>query len=223
MTTIPACSAAPSGSSARDTGRTSRPSGYPRSTVSTTSCGAARKVADVGCGHGASVVVHGRGVPEVEVLGLRLPRAVDRDVAGRAPPRPGCRSRRRSRSRRRQTTTASSTSSASSTACTTWVTRSALPRYAREHLERRRHGAARRAVRARRPRAEHRREPDGRVALHGFVGDLHAELAVARRRPRARRPGRTGAAAGGARARRGSRHFRVATETPMNLIIEARP
>ena len=65
-------------------------------------------------------------------------------------------------------------------------------------------------------------QPDVRPVLHGVVGDLHPQLAVPRGRPR------TGAQAGEARLREvfeqaGFSRFRRAAETPMNLILEARP
>ena len=49
---------------------------------------AGAKVADIGCGHGASTIVMAQGIPEVALLRLRLPCPIDR---GRAQACGGCR------------------------------------------------------------------------------------------------------------------------------------
>ena len=70
---------------------------------------AGAKVADIGCGHGASTIVHGQGLPEVALLRLRLPRPLDR---GRRQARGGRRGGRPRdlRDRRRPRTTPSGSS-----------------------------------------------------------------------------------------------------------------
>ncbi len=94
------------------------------------------RVADVGCGHGASTIIMAQGVPEVDLRRLRLPRA-RRSSSARERARAGRRRRPRaaSRSPRRRPSRATTTTwSRSSTACTTWATRSAPPRHVRESL-----------------------------------------------------------------------------------------
>ena len=70
MTTIPACSAGPSGSSARDTGRTSRREWIPALDGVDDKLRNGAKVADVGCGHGASVVVMAEAYPKSKFWGF---------------------------------------------------------------------------------------------------------------------------------------------------------
>ena len=103
-----------------------RPSGSRRSRACRRSSSAGAKVADVGCGHGASTILMAEAFPNSEFFGFdyhaaSIERAREAAGAGR---------RRRphhaSRSPRRRTTpAAATTSSACSTACTTWATRSA--------------------------------------------------------------------------------------------------
>ena len=83
--TTTGCSAAPSASSGRATAPTWWRRGSRRSTGSRRSSNAGAKVADVGCGHGASTIIMAEAYPEVDVRRLRLPRGVDR---GRAPAAP---------------------------------------------------------------------------------------------------------------------------------------
>ena len=105
------------------------PSGSRRSTASVTASNAGARVADVGCGHGASTILMAEAFPNSTVHWLRLPRRLDR--AARAAWR-----------RRRRSPTASLRGRAgrrssradgydlvycASTACTTWATRSAPP------------------------------------------------------------------------------------------------
>ena len=68
--TTPACSRAPSGSSGRATGPTCRRSGSRPSTGSRTKLRAGARVADVGCGHGASAVVMADAYPASRVWGF---------------------------------------------------------------------------------------------------------------------------------------------------------
>ena len=86
-------------------------------------------VADVGCGHGASTILHGAGVPELDLRRVGLPRRVHRH---RTLPRDGggcaqraLRGRLRAGVRRHPARPATS-SWPCSTACTTWAIRSAL-------------------------------------------------------------------------------------------------
>ena len=84
----------------------------------------------------------------------------------------------------------------------------------------RRHRAAGRALRRRQPGRE--LDSGGTPLLRRVDHGLHAELAVPGGRARARRPGRRVAASRRSSPRPASRRFRRATETPFNLILEAR-
>ena len=66
----PVCSRAPSGSSVRTTSATSCRHGSPRSRASTRSCKAGAKVADVGCGHGASTILMAQAFPKSRFVGF---------------------------------------------------------------------------------------------------------------------------------------------------------
>ena len=116
------------------------------------------------------------------------------------------------------TTGRRSTSSASSTACTTWATRSARPamRTRRSSTTAPSCSSSRSPATARGQLQPGRADVLRRVDVH-----LHAELVVPGRRPG------LGAQAGEARLRdvfteAGFTTFRRATETPFNLILEAR-
>ena len=221
--TTSGCSRGPSASSARATGRTSgRPTGSRRSTACRRSSSAARRVADIGCGHGASTIIMARGVPELALRRLRLPRRLDRARA-RAPREEagvGDRVRFEVATAKDYPGTAT-TWSVPSTACTTWAIRSGASAHVRQTLGRRRHVDGRRAVRGRPRRGQP--QPGRPPLLRRVDGALHAELARPGGRARARRAGRGGAARGGDRARAASASVRRATETPFNLILEARP
>ena len=65
-------------------------------------------------------------------------------------------------------------------------------------------------------------QPDGGRFCHGVDGGMHPQLAVAGGRARARRPSRRGTAEG-VFEEAGFSRFRRAAETPLNLILEARP
>jgi len=88
---------------------------------------AGAKVADIGCGHGASTIIMAEAFPNSRFIGFDY-----HDARSNAPARPPGRravsrtppSRSRRRRRRRGAIT---TSSAASTACMTWATRSAPP------------------------------------------------------------------------------------------------
>ena len=164
----------------------------------------------------------GAGVPELDVRRLRLPRGLDRDRAQAG--RGGRRRRPRARSRRAPPPTHPG--------------RRLRPRDDVRLPARHGRPGRRRAPRA--PDARRRRHVDDRRAdgrrprrgqpqpgrprvLRLLDVALHARVAVAGGRARARRAGR---------ARRGSRdvvaaggftRFRRAAETPFNLVFEARP
>ena len=55
-----------------------RRAGFPRSTASRRSSSAARSVADVGCGHGASTIIMAKAFPQLDLRRLRLPPGLDR-------------------------------------------------------------------------------------------------------------------------------------------------
>ena len=78
----------------------------------------------------------------------------------------------------------------------------------------------RRAVRERSRRGQP--QPDRPRVLLGVDADLHARLALAGSRPGPRRPGRRGTDRATWSAAAGSRAFRRATETPFNLVFEAK-
>ena len=50
---------------------------------------AGAQVADVGCGHGASLVAMATAYPQLDLLRIRLPRTFDRDLPARGRARPG--------------------------------------------------------------------------------------------------------------------------------------
>ena len=155
-------------------------------------------VADVGCGHGASVVVLAQTFPNARITGFDFhPPSIE--------------------------TARLRAEEAGVTAQTTFEVADAksytgtydlicffdclhdmgdpvgIARLRPGASRRRRHDPARRAVRHRRPGREHRRQPDGGAALHGVVDDLHAQLAVPGGRPRPRCAGRRGTPAAGVR------------------------
>ena len=181
--------------------------------------GAGASVADIGCGHGVSSTADRAGVPD-STCRLRLPRGLDRAGARAGAPSRGRRTPASRSPPPRTSRPAATTSSASSTACTTWATRSGRWRHVRETL------------------AE-----DGTVMLvEPFAADAwtgtSTRSGASTTRPRrcSARPTRSTrrSASGSAprRARSGSRavaeeagfsRFRRATETPFNLVLEARP
>ena len=163
-----------------------------------------------------------RRIPRVDLLRLRLPRRVDRagdgDRRGRAWP---TNTRVRGGEREGLSRRAATTWSASSTACTTWATRSA-PLRARPRRDRgRRHGDAGRAVRRR--LAGREPQPGRADLLRRLDRDLHAVVARPGGRPGAGRPGRRGSGCARSPSEAGFTRFRRATETPFNLVLEARP
>ena len=81
-------STAPSASSGPATTRTWSPTWIPRSTASSRSSSAARRVADVGCGHGASTILMAQAFPNSTFVGFDYHDGVDRDGARARPRRP---------------------------------------------------------------------------------------------------------------------------------------
>ena len=211
---------APSASSARATSPTwSRP-GCPRSTASSQSSSAARASPTSAAATAPRRSSWPRRSP-TRVLRLRLPRGFDRD---RAPARRGGRRRRpralRGRARRRLHRRGLRSRGDVRLPARHGRPRRRGPARAR-HARARRHLDDRRALR-RRPR---RGQPQpGRPRLLRLLdAALHARLALPGRRPRARRAGRARRACAKSSPRRGFTRFRRATETPFNLVLEARP
>ena len=161
-------------------------------------------------------------IPKSQILRLRLSRAVDRAARKRRRKEAGVARTRDVRAGQRQglSRRAATTSSPSSTACTTWAIRSARGKHVRETLAPDGDLDDRRAVRARRCCSDNL-NPVGRLYLRGLDDDLHAGLA-------GQEVGLgLGAQAGEARLRkvaprRGFTRFRRATETPFNMVFEAR-
>jgi SAM-dependent methyltransferase len=146
-------------------------------------------VADVGCGHGASAVVLADKFPEAHITGFDF-HAPSIEVARQRAGEAGVEQR-----------TSFEVADAKGYEgtydlicffdCLHDHGRPGRHRGLRTRPSRRgRNRAARRAVRARRSPRQHRRQPCGGAAVHGLVGDLHAELAVAGGGPRARGAGR---------------------------------
>ena len=88
------------------------PSGCPRSTASSTSSTRGARVADIGCGHGASTILMAQAFPALEVRRLRLPRASRSTTARERAAEAGVADRVDVRGRRRAT--------ASPAPATTW-------------------------------------------------------------------------------------------------------
>ena len=133
----------------------------------------------------------------------------------------GCRRPRpvRGRPTRRRCPAPATTWCASSTACTTWATRSAPPAVPGTRWP----PTGRCCSSSPGGRRAGRQPQSGQQALlRGLGVPVHPERAGPGRGARARRPGRRGPAGRGV-PRAGFGRFRRATDTPFNLVLEARP
>ena len=180
-------------------------------------------VADVGCGHGASTILMAQAYPASTFVGFDYHEASIEAARARG------RARRRRRPRRVRGRAGAKDYPGrrlrprlrSSTACTTWATRSGRSRHVRETLAD--DGTWMVVEPFAGDRVEDNLNPVGRVFYARLDADLHARLAATRRSGLA-----LGAQAGEARLREvaeqaGFSRFRRATETPFNLVLEARP
>ena len=106
-----------------------------RSTASSSKLEAGARVADIGCGHGASTILMAQAFPRSTFVGSDYHEG-SIEAARRAAERARRRRPRDVRGRRRAELRAAArtTSSASSTRCTTWATRSARARHVRSQL-----------------------------------------------------------------------------------------
>ena len=220
--TTPTCSSAPSASSVPATTRTWCSVDSRARRGREAKLERAARVADVGCGHGASTIILAKAFPKSTFVGFDYHRAVDRarhasarDEAGVARPR-ALRGGLAPKTFR-----AGTTWSRSSIACTTWATPSAPPRTC--------------ASRSSRDGTWLLVEPFAGDRVEDNLNPARAALLLALD-ARSARPASLsqevgaalGAQAGEARMREvmkkaGFRHFRRATETPFNLIFEIRP
>ncbi len=179
------------------------------------------KVADVGCGHGASTIIMARGVPRLRILRFRLPRERRSNARARRPRKRASMTGSRSRPTRQRITPATAmTWCACSTVCTTWATPSAP----RDTFWRRStpDGTWMIVEPFANDRVEENLNPVGRVFYGASTvictpASLSQEVGLA-----------LGAQAGEARLAEvleqgGFTRVRRATETPFNLILEARP
>ncbi len=156
---------------------------------------AGARVADVGCGKGASTLLMAAAFPNSRFLRLRLPRQVDRGGARiRQASRRGTTASHSKYRRRRSFQVKTTTWWPSSIACMTWVTRSERPPmsgspWPRTALD------DRRTLRQR--RIEGQSESRGASLLFSFHAVVHALLAVAGGRTVLRRPSGREAHSGG--------------------------
>ena len=216
----PACSTAPSASSGPATTRTSSTRGSRRSTASRRSSSAARRVADVGCGHGASTILMAKAFPSSTFVGFdyhepSIEAARERAAAA------GVADRVRFEVAAAKDFPGTGYDLVAVLRLPARHGRPGRRRAPRARVARaRRHVADRRAVR-RRPRRG-QPEPGRPRLLLGLDAGLHAGLALAGGRPGARRAGRRGAPRARSSRAAGFTRFRRATETPFNLVLEAR-
>ena len=212
---------AASGSSGPATTPTWSTRGCRRSTASSSELERGARVADVGCGHGASTILMAEAFPTLDVRRLRLPRRVDRDGARRRAARPASRTACASRSRPAAGYSGHGLRPRDDVRLPARHGRpgrrgAPRPQHARagRHVDDRRAGGGR-------PR---RGQPQpGRPRLLRLLdAAVHAGVALAGRRPGARRPGGPARIAAVV-AEAGFTRFRQAAETPFNLVFEARP
>ena len=124
--TTTACSAAPSASSGPATARTSSREWIPALEGVQEKLERGAKVADVGCGHGASTIIMAEAFPNSEFFGFDYHDAsIERARDAAARPGVGDRITFEVASAKDYPGRAATTSCACSTACTTWATRSA--------------------------------------------------------------------------------------------------
>ena len=182
---------------------------------------AGARVADIGCGHGASTILMAQAYPASTFVGSDYHEG-SIEAARRAAERAGVADRVHVRGRRRQGASAAArtTSSASSTRCTTWATRSAP----RATCARSSPTTARGWSSSRSPatRVEDNLNPVGRVFYAASTmlctpASLSQEVGLA-----------LGAQAGEQRLAEvlhegGFSRVRRAAETPFNLVLEVRP
>ena len=216
--TATACSAASSGSSGPATSAHLLAEWLPALDGVVDKLERGAKVADVGCGHGASTLHHGRGVPELAVRRHRLPRRARSRTRGSM--RRACRNVR-FETARAQDYAGVGFDLVDHVRC---AARHGRPgrrgAHARRHAEARRHADAGRADGRRQPR---RQPQSGRPHLLRLLDQrLRAGLAE----PGGRRA--LGAQAGEKRIgevvrKGGFTRFRRAAETPFNMVLEARP
>ena len=183
---------------------------------------AGARVADVGCGHGASVVVMAQAYPNSTVHGLRLPRRRRSRRPASGPPRPESRIAASSTVASRHGPSPGTYDLICFFDCLHDMGDPVGARaYALRAPRARRHGAARRAHGPRRSRDEQPRTRSPRL--------LHASTLLCTPNSLSQEVGSAlGAQAGEARLREvfdeaGYTHFRRAAETPLNMILEARP
>ena len=184
--------------------------------------GAARTVADIGCGHGSSTILMAQAFPNSTFVGsdyhagsIETARAAGRGGGRRRP-------RDASRSPRPPRIPGDGYDLVTMFDCLHDMGDPVGRRAPRaRHARAGRHVDDRRADR-RRPRRGQPQPGRPRV-LRLLDAALHAGVAVAGGRARARRAGRRGADPRRRRRRAASRRFRRAAETPFNLVFEARP
>ena len=177
------------------------------------------KVADVGCGHGASTIIMARAYPESAFVGFdyHSPRSMR---LGRPPPTPASTTGSASRWRRRRTTPGR-------------IRPGRVLRLPARHGRPHRRGTARPGLSAAdgtwlivEPFANDATadnlNPIGRV-FYWYPPGLHPGVAVTGGRCRPRRPGRREHACRDVVTAAGFTRFRRASETPFNLVFEARP
>ena len=179
---------------------------------------AGARIADVGCGHGASTVLLAEAYPASTVVGFDADdgsidaarkRAADAGLADRV---------------RFEVASATTFAGDYDLVCFFDCLHdmgdpAGACAHVRDHLAPRRHAHAHRAVRQRRP--ERQPQPGRRRLLRVLDPALHAELAVPGRGQRAGRAGRRGPSCGRSSPAAGFTTLRRVAETPFNIVLEA--